>query len=438
MENKKNKFLFGALVMASVLSFSCKQNDQIVDQNVTPAPEVPAPSTNELFTYFGAPSDPTNAQSLDAMWAKAEKLTVSATVPNPAPPKLFQGYWGNTYAVDMRSITDTVAGKIYFLIEYNDATKGYDQAPYYFNPTTHLWAKESNSPVFDTTSGVMTRLGINEDKFGVLWNISCAGFAAQSCYGSCHTYYSNAGINSGTGNHWTANYLEKVDQWHFFMMRGSYYNQCSDEFQDDGYSGTGYTPSLTNGRHVDQIGTTAATKGPANNQQTLKLSNKTTVSTTVPLWIYLNPTGNQKYYILDKDTLNTAICKFILSVDSMGVLSYGSARGGAVEGTIDPNGDAGFLQGANSALAAKGFPSILVAPYEGSRADVGANTYHDGTKWHIIFSRNLKTTDVLKQDVDFSDRQDKLFGIGVFNNANNQHAICPGLVLKFKKEASTN
>ncbi len=433
----KKKYFYGAVILASMLSFSCKQTDQIVDTNVTPGPEIAAPSVNELFTYYGAPSDPTNAQVLDAMWAKAEVLTVTATVPNPAPPKLFQGYWGNTYNVSLKSITDTIGGNIYFLAEWNDPTKGMDQAPYYFNSTTHLWAKESSNPVYDTINGVMTRKGFNEDKFGILWNISSAEFAAQSCYGTCHTYYSSAtNPNTGTGNHWTKSYLDKVDQWHFYMMRGNYYKQCSDEFQDDGYSGaspTTYTASATNGRHVDAIGSTASSKGTYNNAQTLKLSNKTTVSTSVPLWIYLNPTGDQIYYMLDKDTLNTTNAKFILSVDSMGVLSYGSSRGGSVEGTIDPNASTDYAQRPNSVLPIKTFPSLIVSAYEGGRADVGGYTYHDGTKWHMIFSRKLKTGDMLNQDVDFSDRADKQFGIGFFDNANNQHAICPGLVLKFKK-----
>jgi hypothetical protein len=431
------KFVYGAAILASFISFSCKQNDQIVDKNVTPDPVIPTPSVNELFTYYGSPTDGTNPQTLDAMWANAEKLNVTATVPNPAPPKLFQGYWGNSYNVDLRSICDTINGDIYFLVEWADATRGMVQAPYYFNPTTHAWAKESSSPVFDTLNGVMTRKGMNEDKFSFLWNISCEKFVTQSCYGSCHTYYKDASINSGTGNHWTANYLEKIDQWHLFMMRGDYYHQCSDEFQDDGYSGTGYTPSLTNGRHVDEIGTTPSTKGPYNNQQSLKASNKPSMSQTVPLWINLNPTGDQKYYILDKDTVNTTNFKVIVSVDSMGVLSYSSVRGGAVEGTIDPNVGTDYLQGANSQIAPKAFPSIIVAPYEGGRADIGAYYYHDGSKWHLIFKRKLKTADTKNQDIDFSDRSsDKLFGIGIFNDANNQHAICPGLVLKYKK--STN
>lgn len=437
----RKKYFYGAALLASMFFFSCKQNDQIVDQNVTPGPVIPAPSTNELYTYYASPADPTNAQTLDAMWANAEKLTVSAVVPNPAPPKLFQGYWGDTYSVDLRSITDTIGGYIYFLAEWADATKGFNQAPYYFDTTSHRWVKEPSSPQYDTINGTMLKYGYNEDKFGVLWNISTPAFSSQSCYGTCHTYYGNTSntgaLNSGTGNHWTSSYLEKVDQWHLFMMRGSYYKQCSDEFQDDGYSGAGtstYTASLTNGRHVDQVGGLGS-KGSANNAQTLKLSNKTSVSVTVPRWIYApgyTPIGDKAYYILDQDTL-TSNLKIILSVDSMGVLSYGSVAGGSVEGTIDPNTDNGYWPRSNSLPALKAIQSILVAPYVGSRADVGAFMHHDGSKWHVILKRKLKTDDVLKQDVDFSDRTDKQFGIGVFNNANNQHAIVPGLILKFKK-----
>ena len=77
------KYFYGAVLLASMFSFSCKQNDQVVDQNVTPGPVIAAPSTNELYTYYASPTDPTNAQTLDAMWASAEKLTVTAVVPNP-------------------------------------------------------------------------------------------------------------------------------------------------------------------------------------------------------------------------------------------------------------------------------------------------------------------------------------------------------------------
>jgi hypothetical protein len=438
MKSVTRKFIYGAAVMAAIFSFGCKQTDQIVDQNVTPDPIIPTPSVNELFTYYGSPTDPTNAQSLDAMWAKAEVLSITATVPNPAPPKLFQGYWGNTHLVDLKSIVDTSNNMIYFLVEYTDNTKSFEQTPFYFDKKSRLWKKESNNPVFDTINGILTRKAFNEDKFSFLFNISSQKFATQSCYGTCHTYYSNASLNSGTGNHWTENYLEKVDQWHFKMMQTSFYKQCSDEFQDDGYSGaspTTYNASLTNGRHVDEVGGLGS-KGPANNQQSLKCSDKPSLTQTVPLWIYLNPTGNQNYYVLDTDTLNTSNVKIILAVDSMGVLSYGSTRGGAIEGTIDPNATTDYEQRPNSLPAVKAFASILVAPLQGSRADVGASIHHDGSKWHIILSRKLKTNDLLNQDVDFLDRKDKLFGIGVFDQGNNQHAIAPGLILRFKKETT--
>lgn len=432
----KKKYFYGAVVLASMLSFSCKQTDQIVDTNVTAGPIIAAPSVNELYTYYGAPTDPTNAQVLDPMWANAEKLSVVAVVPNPAPPALFQGFWGDSYKVDVRSITDTINGKIYFLAEWNDPVKDFRTTPFYFDKASHLWKKESNNTVYDTINGFIKRKAINEDKFVMLWNISDASFAAQSCYGSCHTYYKSADPNSGTGNHWTKNYLEKIDMWHLKMMSTYYYKQCSDEFVDNGYSGAGpntYTANATNGRHLDQIGNPLSTKGSTNNQQTLSCTDKPTLKQTVPLWIYLNPTGDQEFFILDTDTLNTANTKIILAVDSMGVLSYGSVRGGAIEGTIDPNASNDYVQRANSLPALKAIPSILNAPLQGSRADIGANMYHDGSKWHLILSRKLRTDDMLNQDVDFSDRTDKLFGLGVINAGHNQHAIVPGLVLKFKK-----
>jgi hypothetical protein len=45
----------------------------------------------------------------------------------------------------------------------------------------------------------------------------------------------------------------------------------------------------------------------------------------------------------------------------------------------------------------------------------------------------LKTTDALKQDVDFSSLEDQPFGVAIFNKSNYQHGIKPGLLLKFDK-----
>ena len=50
-----------------------------------------------------------------------------------------------------------------------------------------------------------------------------------------------------------------------------------------------------------------------------------------------------------------------------------------------------------------------------------------------MMKRALKTTDAVN-DVDFSTLADQPFGVGaMFNGADNQHAIVPGLTLKFKK-----
>jgi hypothetical protein len=57
-----------------------------------------------------------------------------------------------------------------------------------------------------------------------------------------------------------------------------------------------------------------------------------------------------------------------------------------------------------------------------------------------MLKRALKTADVLEQDVDFSPLNNIQFGVAVMfmpsgsiNAADNEHAILPGLTLKFQK-----
>jgi hypothetical protein len=51
----------------------------------------------------------------------------------------------------------------------------------------------------------------------------------------------------------------------------------------------------------------------------------------------------------------------------------------------------------------------------------------------VEYKRALKTSDALKQDVDFSSLQDQPFGVAIWNRSNYQHGIQPNLVLKFQQ-----
>ena len=84
------------------------------------------------------------------------------------------------------------------------------------------------------------------------------------------------------------------------------------------------------------------------------------------------------------------------------------------------------------------------------RDDIDLTTKWVGGKCILQIRRKLTTNDMLKQDIDFKGYhpagdplpttpsssgiwfQDQPFGIAVFNNANNQHAIKPNLLLHFK------
>jgi hypothetical protein len=67
------------------------------------------------------------------------------------------------------------------------------------------------------------------------------------------------------------------------------------------------------------------------------------------------------------------------------------------------------------------------------RADISAQATYTGSGWILEYKRLLKTSDVLKQDIDFSSLDDQPFGIAIFNSANYQHGIQPNLLLKFQK-----
>jgi hypothetical protein len=47
--------------------------------------------------------------------------------------------------------------------------------------------------------------------------------------------------------------------------------------------------------------------------------------------------------------------------------------------------------------------------------------------------RALNTGDTNKQDVNFSGLDDQAFGLAIFNQANNQHALKTNMLLKFQK-----
>jgi hypothetical protein len=437
---RKKVLIMATLVCTMGYLVSCTKKDQVILNN-TPV------STTTLVSVKTA-TPPTIDGAVDAIWSSAPKLDIVPTVPYPGNG-LFTGYNGQTYPVTLRSMYDSQY--IYFLAEWKDADKSVYVATWYFDPILQRWAQEPTSKKFDT-NGEVTRDGFGEDKFAMLFNIdnSTPLFATQTCYASCHIFtpYTNYSVtpavevsNAGEGNHYTNGASEKIDMWWAHLSRDLIFNQMDDDYQDwaGGPGVTALDGGSGNGRHVDDLVvsgvsttwpyaptyTTAVPQGALNNKQSLKLDG-TGSKVSVPMWIVPNATNY--YYVLASDTLNGKAAK-ITGVSSTGVLTYNG-------GSIDPNTDAAYQRTGDPVYGGDGpkcFPSYIASPLIGGRADITAGAVYTGSGWIVEYKRLLKTTDVLKQDVDFSSLQDQPFGFALWNKSNNQHGIQPYLLLTFKK-----
>jgi hypothetical protein len=449
---RKIKLSFAVISVITVSVFLltfCTKSDQVLDVPVVL-------NGNELFSQ-PITTAPVIDGNIDAAWASAQKLQITPVVPDPGNA-LFTGYIGQQYPATLRSMYDNQ--NIYFLLEWADATQSTNVAPWFFDPALNVagktgWGKEPTSKTFDG-SGVLTREGWGEDKIAMLWNVnnSTPKFLTQTCYASCHVftpyidYSQNPPImvsNSASGNHYTNGPNEKIDMWWGrlgFMSKDASLNQIDDNYQDwaGGPAITNLTGGNANGRHVDGIVpdgtksatwpyrpnyTTSPTQGEVSNSQNLKLDG-TGATVAVPIWVIPNSNTN---FILVADT-TSGRAKKVVAVSSAGVLTLSDAT------TIDPNASTDYKRPDNTATgatAAKSIASFIGVPLIGTRADITGIAVYTGSGWVVEYKRALKTSDVLNQDVDFSDLQDKQFGVAIWNRSNYQHGINPNLVLKFKK-----
>jgi hypothetical protein len=435
---RKTTLFFALIVLVGMLFTYCRQDDTIVGSTTTTNSSALISQPTTATIAFSADN---SAFTLDDAWTNAPKTQVTATVPDPGNYQ-FPGYIGKSYDVTLRSLYDK--DNIYFLLEWNDPDESLANRPWYFDKATHRWNREPNSPIFDTlynttpisNNGLMLRNGFNEDKVGFLWNVdhSTAEFDSKTCYATCHigapTFSSTTGAATTTSNHWTNNINEKLDMWHIHMMQDLPFAQGSDEYQDWGvvYSASqGKWLLGGNGRHADwkDAGTIAA-GGPSTNTQNLKI---TGTSTTIAVPKYVIPGEFNGNYIKLSETLAGGRAVLVKSVDSLGVLTLGDGS------TIDPNASNDFLRptGQPDLLGNKWIPSAMIDAMTGGRGNLTINATHAGTGWTMKIKRALNTGDALKQDVNFATLEDQPFGIGIFNRANNQHAIRPNLLLQFQK-----
>ncbi len=441
MKSFKSKFFWVVATFVLALGYvvSCTKDNQVLD--------TPQINSSTDLVSIKTSTAPTLDGTVDGIWDNATKISFSSTVPDPGNG-LFTGYSGQSYPVTLRSMYDDQY--IYFLAEVSDNVKNIKAAPWYFDPVTSRWVKEPNAKTFNS-SGVLTREGFGIDQLAMLWNIdnSTPKFISQTCYASCHLFtpYMDYSVTppvmkaNASGNHYTNGASEKIDMWWAHPSRGLMYGNMDDEYQDwaGGPGVTNLVGGSGNGRHFDDLVVSGAsstwpnaptytsdpTQGSVNNTQNLKLDG-TGATVAVPMWVIPNVASD---IIKVEDTLAGGAARKITAVSSAGVLTYSG-------GTIDPTVGTDYQRTGDAVTgptAAKGFPSVIISPVKNGRADINLSAVYTGSGWIYEYKRLLKTTDALKQDIDFSSLQDQPFGVAFFNGSNYQHGIKPNLMLKFKK-----
>jgi Ethylbenzene dehydrogenase len=404
---KKYIWVMSTIILFIGYMISCTHD--VAERGIDPITE-----STTLLLSLKTTVAPSIDGKIDAFWNNAPKLKVQTTVPNPGN-YLWASYIGKTSDMTLRSVYDDQY--IYFLAEWTAPVQSVLDRPWYFNPTTKLWAREAALPVFDD-NGFKVREAFNEDKMAFLWNInnSTIGFDNQSCYTSCHMNSPTTVGGAATGgNHWTNQINERIDMWHYHLMKDAPFSQLSDEYQD-------WAGGLNNGNGRKRDNQFKATDGTTTNTQNLTITG-TTTSVAVPRWIV--PDAMNQQYILASDTLAGGTARLVTAVSTEGVLTY-------TGGTINPNIGTNY-QRDGAAVGIRCISSVMVSPFTGNRADITAKATYTGTGYIAEIKRKLKTEDTVNQDVDFSDLKDKVFGVAVFNRADIAHAIKPNLVLSFKK-----
>jgi hypothetical protein len=399
----KYTWVITTFVLAIGYMASCTKDDQLLD-----VAQAAVNSSTDLVAV-SVSTAPTIDGTVDAMWDNSPKLQFSTSVPE-VTGDVFRGYTGNIIpSVTMRSAYD--AANIYMLIEWSDPTQTAKRLPWYFNPTTKLWAQEKGTFDFDAITGAIKRPPFYEDKMAILWNInkSVSGWNTATCYKSCHT---GLPALDGSSRHYTNYVTEKIDMWHWKSIRGGVNgsNQLHDQYQDNTYP---------NGRKGDP-----GVDIYQNNTQNLVITGSSP-AVTVAVPKYMIPSKTDYGWIMNTEvTAGTA--KLITAVDANGVLTLNDAT------TVDPNVGTDF-QRVGAGVGPKAIPGLtLNAGYTGSAGDIFCKTSYTGSGWIMEIKRALNTGDAV-YDVDFSSLEDQYFGIAIFENAQIAHSIKPNLVLKFKK-----
>ena len=319
---------------------------------------------------------PTVDGKLDDVWQRATPLKIEAEV--PSYDQFDKVYWGQKYTVTLRSMYNDT--DIYFFVQWiGDDASSYARESWYYNDKENKWMQKPKSKSDAYSPPVY------EDKFAFMWEVgdSVPNFAKDGGSLFCHG-----------SKKYTASKSEKMDIWHWKLVRTGPVDQVDDKWLT--FNGDG-----ENGRTSDEGSGAYKT-----NKQEITKNGKTY---SIPAkWI---PGKSDYHWIMADD----ASARKIVDIDTNRNL-------------IDEDGTVisieNFLMGSPNII-----PSIMeVKPATGSRGDVAVVEYYDdATKtWNLEIKRARVTGN--DDDVQFSDTKASYdFSVAVFNAAAIAHATPGGL-----------
>jgi hypothetical protein len=351
---------------------------------------------------------------IDDIWSKCQVLENTAVVPDAgprqgadfngdgsdAPVGVFDPYTGESNNFELRA--GTHEDNIYFLLTWDDAEDSKDRESWYFDDNSGLWKTQHKYANNDDDK-------YYEDKFSFLFAANeVEGFAANTCYATCHQGLSVNNPGHKAARHYTNNEGEIVDMWHWKRVRSTYGPTRVDDQQQVYKEHTG--DAGQNGRKGD-----AGTAGYHTNSQKLLLDGSGE-EVSVPKYVIPGAIDTKWYTI---DDVNNGTAKEVTGVSSTGVLYYDG-------GSINP-ADGGFENGTGN----KRFASVWVENFTGSRGDIDIAAIHTGSGWVCEFTRKMNTG--FEDDVQFDVTKDFPFGLAIFNNAAIAHEIKTNLLLTFEQ-----
>ena len=390
-----------AAVLIALLSFTnCTHDDYV-------------PTTVEVDTGVGESADellvkrfsttPIFDGQVDAVWSEARPLINSAAVTGAGdrmitlngssngdtslePTDLMDPFTGESYRYSLRGGHD--GEYLYLLFEWEDDTDSKDRQSWYFDEVDSKWKQENKYANHKNDK-------FYEDKFGFMFPIGePEGFAANTCFATCHTSLSSPQPGEKVTRHYMKNEGELTDFWHWKRDRHALAEACDDGFvqwEDD------FGMASANGRKND--GNTDINSPYSTGMKFTDPDGPVGPKYVIP--------GRENYYWIAQSEIDNGTAKAVTDVALDGTLTYDG-------GTIDPNGDPSYSQGFGN----KRMPSIIINPGLGEsdgRGEVQVRAEHIGSGWQLEIRRKLNTGD--PTDAVFVIGESIPFGLAIFNNA---------------------